>query len=399
MTATYKTWVEIDTGILRSNIRLLREAVGPDCQTILVVKSDAYGHGAHTVATVATAEGIARFAVASVAEGVALRKMEIPGEIVVLHPLLDFEIDAALRERLSPTVSDFEMARALSGHAKGTLDIHVEVNTGINRLGFDWIEAGAEIARIAALPNLRISGVFTHFRASRDGDSTSVETQMDRFDKVLKDLRDRNVAIGLVHAASSHAVARFRSSHLEGVRPGMIVYAGVGGPSASGTEAAIPVLSPLTRMGGVMTACCRVLMTRTVRKGEWIHYGDSFRAAKDMEVAVLPIGYGMGYPRSLSNNADVLLAGHRAPVVGVIGMDMTIVAIDGIPKIKAGDLATVLGVDGDETITVHELAHRAGTIPYEIVCRLGNALPRVVKESAPQDGAPVSTTLLRGVAG
>ncbi|MEW5875033.1 MAG: alanine racemase [Candidatus Zixiibacteriota bacterium] len=385
MGISYKTWVEIDTGVLRANLGLLREAVGPDCQTILVVKSDAYGHGAHTVASVAAEEGIRRFAVASVSEGVALRKMAVPGEIIILHPVMEFEVEAAIRDRLSPTVSDFTLAKTLSDHVRNTLGIQVEVNTGINRLGLDWKSAAEVITRIAALPNIRIEGVFTHFRASGDAGNGSVSTQMARFQGILEALRKRNIDIGLTHAASSHAVARYRSSHLDGVRPGMIIYAGVGESEASNAKPPDPIISPLGRMRGVMRAYSRVLMTRSVAAGEWIHYGDAFQAPRDMEVAVIAIGYGMGYPRSLSNNADMLLAGRRVPVVGVIGMDMTIVAIDGLPRILPGDIATIMGTDGDETITIHEVARRAGTIPYEIACRLGNALPRVVKETETAD--------------
>jgi len=385
MGISYKTWVEIDTGVLRANLGLLREAVGPDCQTILVVKSDAYGHGAHTVASVAAEEGVGRFAVASVAEGVALRKMAVPGEIIVLHPVMEFEIEAAIRDRLSPTVSDFILAKTLSDRVHKPLGIHIEVNTGINRLGMDWKSAGDEIARIATLSNIRIEGVFTHFRASGEAENGSVTTQMARFQRVLDTLRQRRVDVGLTHAASSHAVARFRASHLDGVRPGMIIYAGVGVNTSGNVQTPGSVINPLGRMRGVMRAYSRVLMTRSVAAGEWIHYGDAFQAPRDMEVAVIAIGYGMGYPRSLSNNADILLAGRRVPVVGVIGMDMTIVAIDGLPRISPGDIATIMGTDGDETITIHELARRAGTIPYEIACRLGNALPRVVKEAGMAD--------------
>lgn len=394
----HKTWVEIDAEILRSNLRLLRQATGPACETIVVVKSDAYGHGARTVATIAAEEGISRFAVASVAEGEALRQAEIDGEIILLHPLMDFEVSAALNARLTPTVSSFEMAETLNGIATRTLGVHTEVNTGLNRLGIDWASAADEIQRIAALPRLRVDGVFTHFRAAGENDTASIDVQLERFQSVIDALRGRGVEAGLIHAASSHAVARVRESHLEGIRPGIIVYTGPGPQGARMENPEKRVLSPLSRMRGVMTVYSRVLMTRTVQAGEWVHYGSLYRAERDMNVAILPIGYGMGYPRSLSGRGEVIIAGHRVPIVGAIGMDMTIVGIDGLPRIKAGDVATIIGRHGAEEISVYDVARWAQTIPYEIVCRLGNALPRVIRkrESAVPTREPAKSGALPG---
>jgi alanine racemase len=386
---TEKTWVEIDGGRLRTNLQLLQQAIGPERAIILIVKSDAYGHGAETVTRVAAQEGVKHFGVAAVSEGVALRRAGVSGEIILLHPPLPFEVDDALSARLSPTISSLETARMIDTHAgPQSAGVHVEVNTGVNRLGLDWESAVETITRIAALPHIRIEGLFTHFRATDSKDSASLQTQLERFEQIVTELRRSGIKIGLCHAASSHAVTYFPASYCDGVRPGMMVYGGFNGTAGQSspdahTDERTP--EPLTRMRPVMSVYARVLHTRKVSAGEWIHYGEMYRAERDMQVAVIPIGYGMGYSRTLSNNADVLIHGRRAPVVGAVGMDMTMVAIDDLPPVAVGDRVTIMGTDGDETISATELAQHTGTIPYEIVCRLGNSLPRrTVGETAPQ---------------
>jgi alanine racemase len=373
---TSKTWVEINTDTLRSNLRLLRKAIGSKRSIVLIVKSDAYGHGAETVAAHAYEEGVRYFGVANVSEGVILRRAGVAGEIILLHPPLEFEIDQALEAELSPTISSFETAAMISSRAmRNAVGVHVEINTGVNRLGLDAETAAETIARIAALPGIKINGVFTHFRTTDSRDTTSIQAQLDQFEKVISDNRLKGIPLGLCHAASSHAVAHFPHSYLKGIRPGLIVYTGFNGTTAP-SAASMP--EPLRQMKGVMSVYSRVLHTRRVAEGEWIHYGEMYSAPRAMNVAVVPIGYGMGYPRALSNKAEMLIHGHRVPVVGVIGMDMTMVATDEIPSVRTGDLVTVIGEDNGEHITAAELARHADTIPYEIVCRLGNALPRCV---------------------
>ena len=381
---TSKTWVEINTDTLRSNLRLLREVIGADRSIVLIVKSDAYGHGAEAVAAHAFDMGVRHFGVANVSEGATLRRARIHGEIILLHPPLEFEIDQALEAELSPTISNFETAQMVNSHAmRNSVGVHIEINTGINRLGLDPDSAPETIARIAALPKISINGVFTHFRATDSRDTQSIQTQLDRFESVITDAKLKGIPLGLCHAASSHAVAHFPHSYLKGIRPGIIVYTGCNGSPSVSSKQAVHLPDPLQQMGGVMSVYSRVLHTRRVAEGEWIHYGEMYRAPRARNVAVVPIGDGMGFPRALSNTAEVLIHGHRAPIVGAVGMDMTIVATDEIPSTRQGDLVTILGRDGEERVTANELADRASTIPYEIVCRLGNTLPRyVVGESS-----------------
>lgn len=373
-----KTWAEIDSQILRRNIRLLKQAIGPGREIVLVVKSDAYGHGARAVANVASEEGVSHFAVAAVAEGAALRQADIQGEIILLHPPFDFEIETALEAHLSPTISDLATAQLLNDQAtRDKAGVHVEINTGVNRLGLDWQNAIDTILKIAALPRIQIRGIFTHFRASDGIDSVSIKTQFERFQQVLSAAEKAGINVGLRHAASSMVAARFPECHLDAIRPGIIAYTGLSGLAAK--DQGVAALPMLSGMDSVMSVRTRVLHTRSVPAGEWIHYGEAYRAPRQMTVAVLAIGYGLGYPRHLTNNADVLIHGKRVPVVGTVGMDMTIVATDAVGPVSVGEVATILGRDGQERITAAEIAERIGTIPYEILCRLGNSLPRVVR--------------------
>lgn len=375
----HKTWVEIDLEVLRSNFRLLKQAIGPKRQIILVVKSDAYGHGAVAVAALASEEGIKRFAVASVDEGSALRRADIDGEILLLHPPLDFEILDVVRWRLSPAISSEETARQYSRLAGSkAIPVHVEIDTGLSRLGLDWQTAAQSFARIAAIPNLKIAGTYTHYRAVYKDAAGSVHQQTERFGHVLEELKRLGIDPGLRHAASSYPTALHSETYFDAIRVGIIAYGAVN----------IPADSALSGIRPALAVRSRVMLTRRVAAGEWIHYNDSFHANCGMTVAVVPIGYGMGYSRHFSNNADMLIRGKRCPVVGVIGMDMTMVDVSGLPDLPIGEIVTVIGRDKDDELRATELAKRAGTISYELTCRLGNSLPRYNLKNAAAPSAP-----------
>jgi alanine racemase len=254
--------------------------------------------------------------------------------------------------------------------------VHIEINTGMSRLGFDWQDAVEAIAQIANLPNLQIGGVFTHFRTATPVDGDAVLEQMTRFRKVLDGLRAQGIDPRICHAASSYVVAYHPDTLCDAVRPGLIAYGGMAIDPATAVHPALERVTP------VMSVHTRILHLRDVAAGEWIHYGNAYRAERPMRVAVLPIGYGMGYSRHLTNRAEVLIKGERARVVGTVGMDLTVVDLNGIDDLAIGDPVTILGRDGDDAITAEDLARWCGTIPYEITCRLGNGLPRSVIETA-----------------
>jgi alanine racemase len=381
----HRTYAAIDTSALRSNLRILQKAVGPGRVVILVVKSDAYGHGAGTVAAIAAEEGISHFAVASVDEGIQLRRADVTGEILLLHPPSEFDFPAVSEWKLTPSISSEEDARLYS-HLAGsrTLSIHIELNTGLSRLGLDWRTATESIGRIAALPKLKISGIYTHYRAHYSPVGDAIQEQSERFKHVLDGLQKLGIDPGLRHAASSYPAAyHHRTTLFDGIRVGIIAYG-----------ALEPLPQPVTGILPVMSVRSCVMLIRPVNAGEWVHYGDGFQAKRDMTIAVIPVGYGMGYTRHLSNSGEMIINGQRCPIVGVVGMDMTMLDVSALPGLKVGDPVTVLGRDGKDEITALDIAKKTGTIAYEIICRLGNGLPRYVvkSETEPKSSEPVSTT-------
>ncbi len=368
----HRTFAEIDVLALRSNLQILNRVVGKGRHVLLVVKSDAYGHGAGTVSAIASEEGINHFAVASVDEGIQLRRADLTGEILLLHPPSEFDFPAVTDWRLSPSISSVENAALFSRSAGAKpLTIHVEINTGLSRLGVNWETAADTIAEIAGMRNLKIVGIYTHYRAHYSPVGDAVHEQTDRFKHVLDGLRQKGIDPGLRHAASSYPAAYHPDSTLfDGIRVGIIAY---------GAMEQLP--QPVDGIRSVMSVRSSIMHLRRVKPGEWVHYGDGFQATREMSIAVIPIGYGMGYTRHLSNKGEMLIRGIRCPIVGVVGMDMTMLDVSSLPAPTVGEPVTVVGRDGKEEITALEIAQGTGTIAYEITCRLGNSLPRYVVKS------------------
>ena len=363
-----KFWVEINIAALRHNIREVQKHIGPGRHILFVVKSDGYGHGAVEVVRAALAEGVESFGVATLAEGLTLRRAGISEEIVLLQPSLDFELEEVISANLQPSLSDLATARRLSEMALGRpVHVHVEINTGMNRMGFNPEAALADIPRIAKLPDIHLAGAFTHFRPITPASLHETKRNLSVFNSIIEQLGAQGVHFPRLHTASSHAILYCPESYFDTIRPGLLMYGGYNGN--------LPPNGPLTEP--VMACRCRVLHVRQIKKGEWVHYGENFQAPRNMTVAIIAAGYGAGYPKSLSNSGEVLIAGHRAKICGVVGMDMTIVDVSAHPSMLSGDMVTLLGVDGSDEITVAELAKNAATIPYEILCRLGRNLPRV----------------------
>jgi alanine racemase len=386
MTPREKFWVDIDIAALRRNIRRVQQHIGASRQIIFVVKSDGYGHGAVEAARAALAEGVDTLGVATLAEGLILRRAGISENIVLLQPSLDDELEEAIAAGLQLSISDLDTARRVSSRTFGRpVKVHVELNTGMNRMGFNPQEAVTDIPQIAALPDIHLAGIFTHFRPTASGANGEVTRQIRLFNSIIDTLRQRGVAIPRLHAASSLSVVHYPEAHFDLVRPGLLLYGGFNGSMSVGEPRTEPVMS----------CHCRVLFTRRVQQGEWVHYGDTFQVPRPMNLAVIAAGYGAGYPKSLSNSGEVLIAGMRAGICGVVGMDMTIVDISALPSCTQGDVVTLLGRDGNDEITVGELAARAQTIPYEILCRLGRNLPRYYSypEILPQGSAKRRTTV------
>ncbi|MFN3396425.1 MAG: alanine racemase [Thermodesulfovibrionales bacterium] len=359
---------EIDLDCISHNLNLIKKITG--LPVIAVVKADAYGHGALEVSRRLLTEGVSYLAVAYLEEGVRLREAGINAPILALFERKEFS--GLIDYNLIPLIHDMDMAERLSEEAikrNMMINVHVKIDTGMGRLGFKVDKAIDEIERVAKLGNLRIRGIMSHFSEADIADRDYAMRQIHEFMRIRDALNKKFNGI-LYHIANSAAVFSMKDSYLDAVRPGLALYG----------YSPFPDLREDTRAGKLrpsMTVKTRILAIRKVSKGTAISYGRTFITTRDSLIALLPVGYADGFMRSLSNNADVLIRGKRAPVVGRVCMDLTMVDVTGIDDVSTGDDVILIGRQGDEEITTWELAKRAGTIPYEITISLGSRSRRV----------------------
>ncbi|HEX4439913.1 MAG TPA: alanine racemase, partial [Thermoanaerobaculia bacterium] len=338
-------------------------------EVIAVVKADAYGHGAAEVARRLAAEGARRFAVAHTAEGVALRRAGVAGEVLLLSHAEPTELAAQRAYGLTPAIYDLAQAETLAAAAAasgGPVAVHVELDTGMGRAGVRPDEAGALASLLARSPSLRVAGVFANLSAADDPSSPETERQIAGLRDGVAMLRAAGVSTGIVHVANSAAVLETPDAWCDAVRPGLALYGIAPSPSAQ---------TPLTP---AMTVETRIVSVRRVPAGTPLGYGGRFVASRPTTVAVLPFGYHDGFRRGFSGKVSILLRGRAAPVVGAVSMDVTLVDATDCGA-ERGDRAICLGSDGGVSVTAWDLARAAGTIPYEILCGIGPRVRRVYR--------------------
>lgn len=365
------TWVEVDLDHLIHNIVTIEERLRPGVGIMLVVKADAYGHGAVQVAR-AAAEHVRLFGVATLDEALELKVAGVRTDILILSPILESEIPMAVESGFAVTASSQEFARRLSDYAVGggrTVDVHVEIDTGMGRTGVSVEEAETEIPAIAGMEGIALRGVYTHFPVS-DTDSSYTNEQIIAFEKVVSTLRAGGVEIPVLHAANSAALASIDAAQLDLVRPGLLAY----GHLPDGMDNSLE-LKP------VLAWKSRVVRVREIPSGRTISYGRTFQTRRDTVMGVIPVGYGHGYPYALSGRGHMLVSGLRVPILGRVTMDMTMVDLTDLPRRpEHGDevvlIGTQSGLQGDATITIHDLAKWAGSLGYEILCGLSKRVPR-----------------------
>ncbi|MBR9989711.1 MAG: alanine racemase [Gemmatimonadetes bacterium] len=367
-----RAWVEVDLEALRENYRAVRGAVGDRPAIIAMVKADAYGLGADRV--VRTLEPLEPwgYGVATADEGVALRDFGVRRPIVVFGPLPPTSVETAARAGLSATISNMDsLERWASAATGGRLDFHVEIDTGMGRAGFDWRDTpewSRAVQEIAAARRVRWTGVMTHFH-SADGADASASVQWERFQEALGQLPVSRADL-MVHAANSAAALRWPQYAADAVRPGIFLY---GGHPANHAGEPVPAPRP------VAAVRARLVLVRDAPPGSTVGYGATHVAKEWERWGTLAIGYGDGLPRRLGNRGSAIVHGRIVPLVGRISMDMAVVDITGVPEARAGDVATLIGSDGDACITLDEVAEQAETISYEILTGLRPRLPRVEK--------------------
>ncbi|NIO68966.1 MAG: alanine racemase, partial [Anaerolineae bacterium] len=363
------TWAEVDLDAIAHNARGLKERAGEETELMAVVKANAYGHGAVPVARTALENGASRLAVNRTLEGVELRQAGLTAPILILGYSLPSEAETIVRWDLTPTVTTVEGALALSALSdrQGKVTpIHIKVDTGMGRFGLLPDEVVAFVRRIAELPGLKLEGLFTHFAVADLADKTYTRRQFDLYMWVVRQLEEAGFAIPLKHVANSAATLDLPEMHLDMVRCGIALY---GLRPSDEVEPAIP-LKP------AMALKSRVARVRTLPPGSSISYGCTYTTTRPTPVALVPVGYGDGYHRILSNKGSVLIGGKRAPIVGRVCMDQFVVDVTGIEGVRQDDEVVVFGRQGEEEISAEEVAALAGTINYEVVTSI---LPRVTR--------------------
>jgi alanine racemase len=359
------TWLEINLDTLDQNLERIQSHVGRDVSILLTVKADAYGHGAVQVAR-AAAPRVRMFGVATVDEGAELREAGIKNHILILSPILESEIAAVAKHGLDITISSSDIALAVAKEAPGqTIDAHIEVDTGMGRTGVAEETAFDEIQTIAGAPGVRLRGVYTHFPVS-DTDPEFTKAQIRRFLALVERLRASGIDPGLVHSANTAAIDATPESRMHMIRPGLLAY----GLHPFGSVSAVNVTP-------IMGWKSRIARVRRFAPGSTISYARSFVTTRDSLIGVVPVGYGHGYPFHLSGRGSMLVGGMRVPIVGRVTMDMTMVDLTDVPVAPVpGDEVVLVGSQGSESLTFHDLAGWADTIAYEVMCGISKRVPR-----------------------
>jgi alanine racemase len=356
------TWAEINLSAVAFNMQQMQQVVGERVKVLAVVKANAYGHGLVPVAQTLRDNGAWGFGVATVDEGIALREAGVDAPVLILSATLSEEATAIVNDDLTPAVASVAVAETLNAaaeRARKTLNVHVKVDVGMGRLGV-WHEEAVEFINcLMTLSHLRLQGVFTHFPCADEENLAVTLHQIHLFHQLRTRLLERwNVP--LFHAANSAAALRLRESHFNLIRPGLALY---GVPPCP----FIPHLQP------ALSLKTRIAFLKNVPAGHSLSYSGTYVTPKPTTIATLPIGYADGYPRSLSNRGIALVRGQRCPVVGRVTMDATLIDVGAVKDAALGDEVVLFG----EALPVEEIAALAGTIPYEILCGIGQRVPRV----------------------
>jgi alanine racemase len=366
------TLARVDLSAVQSNLRAIVDLLDRRARVIAVVKANAYGHGAAKVALALEAAGADILACADIEEGMLLREAGVLRPILVFGALSVSDLSGVFDHNLTPTISTPSAARALqaAASARGVrVQCHLKIDTGMNRLGFRHDNLSTTIPEIAASRNLQVDAVYTHFATADDPQNPFLNEQRDRFERSVDLLTAGGLRPSTRHAANSAAFLRDQRAWYDYVRPGLLLY-GVVPPPLATTLPLRPALSLTSR----------VVAVKGMRPGEGTGYGLRTRASGPRSLAVVPAGYADGLDTRLAGQGAVLVRGRRAPIVGSVCMDMItidVTAFTGDGAVQTGDEVTIIGAQGDDRIDAREIAATIGSIPYEVLCRIGSRIERV----------------------
>ena len=373
-TSTYApTWIEIDINAIRHNLSQIKKLISNDTAILAPVKANAYGHGILEASEALVDLSVDYLGVSTIDEAILLRKNgfnKIP--ILMLGSVLSEAAGLIVENNVTQTVGDMRLALAIEKCAKkqGKLaKVHVKIDTGMGRIGVWHKDAMHLIKALCKMKNLRLEGVFSHFSSS-DESSVLTHNQMQDFLCLIEEIERLGIHIKYKHMANSMAVIDYKSSHMNLIRPGLILYGLWPKPSLSSSK---------IRLKPALTLKSSVVFLKDVPPGRTISYGGTHTTKNHTTIATIPIGYGDGLNRRLSNKGYVIVRGKRAPIIGRVCMDQIMVDVGNIAGVKVGDIVTMIGKQSKESITVEEIAGLCDTIPYEVVCWLDKRVPRVYK--------------------
>ena len=371
--------VQVDLAAFGQNVRILKNLIPATTRFCAVVKANAYGHGGIECAKTALKNGASFLALVRISEAVAMRNAGITAPILLLGEALPEQVSFLANHGIRASVADIESARALSAAAHAlntTLKIHIKLDTGMGRLGFlhpDMVIQGRGDAAgirqadgIAGLKGLEVEGTYTHFAKADMGDKTHVKGQLARFNEMVAMLADMGIRPDIRHAANSAAVLELPEAHFDMVRPGIAMY---------GMAPSDEVDITRHKLWPIMSITAKVIYVKAVPKDFSISYGSTHVTAAPTVIATVPIGYADGYSRLLSNQGEMLIKGKKAPIVGRVTMDFTMIDVGHIPGINPGDDVTILGSQENERITADDIAGLTGTINYEVTAGLTGRMP------------------------
>ena len=366
-----RVYAAVDLDAVELNMESMRKNISPETGMIGVVKADAYGHGAAPVAQ-AIDRFVAGYAVATIEEGLLLRRHGVSKMILILGVTHPADYEKLLKADIRPSVFTMEQAEPLSELAcrmGKRAKIHLALDTGMGRIGMEPDGKGADLAaRIASLPGIEAEGLFTHFATADEADKSETLRQLERYLEFDEMLRARGIEIPLKHCSNSAGIIVFPEANLNLVRAGISIYGMYPSDEVDRTRLA---LRP------VMELKSAVSYVKEMRPGQKISYGGTYTVERPMRVATIPVGYGDGYPRGLSGRGCVLICGRRAPILGRICMDQFMVDVTDIPEAEVDTEVTLIGRDGGEELRVEDLSKLSGRFHYELVCDIGKRVPRV----------------------
>ena len=364
---TYRpTWIEIDISALRHNLKQVRKLIPAKTKVLVTVKADAYGHGLIPISQQLVKNKVDYLGVASIDEALVIKNAKIKTPILILGTILPSQADIVVKNNFIQAVSTYRLALNLNKAARKQskrFKIHVKIDTGMARQGVWQQEAVDFIKKIKKLEYLKLEGIFTHFPCA-DTDKKFTNKQIRDFNIVLGQLNKIGIKIPLRHCANSMAVIDYKNSYFNLVRPGLMVY---------GLQ---PKKNIRIKLKPVLSLKSKIVLLKKTAKATGISYGHSFYTKKATTIGIVPLGYGDGYPRILSNKSKVLIKARFANVIGCVCMDQLIVDVSMIKNIKVGESVVLIGKQKGKTVSAENLAALAQTIPYEIVCGFNNRIPR-----------------------